>query len=85
VSARFPAASPRFETDDRQRSGIALPKCRETLAHPRENGVIDTKTAMNGRLFFSFGIKRAGFRFLKFSMAAWIAKLRRSTRIQETF
>jgi hypothetical protein len=65
--------------------GIALPKCRETLAHPRENGVIDTKTAMNGRLFFSFGIKRAGFRFLKFSMAAWIAKLRRSTRIQVDF
>jgi hypothetical protein len=65
VSARFPAASPRFETDDRQRSGIALPKRRETLARPRENGVMDTKTAMKCSLFFSFRLKCAGYRVFK--------------------
>ena len=65
MSARFPAASPHVETDVRQRSGIALPKRRETLAHPRENGVMDTKTAMKGSLVFSFKLKWAGYRAFK--------------------
>jgi|GEM_PF-575547 len=65
VSARFPAASPRFETDDRQRSGIALPKRRETRTHPRENRVMDAKMAVNRSLFFSFGPKWTRYRVFK--------------------
>jgi hypothetical protein len=65
VSARFPTASPRFETDDRKRPGIAPPKRRENRAHRREIGVVDARKAMNGRLLFSFGMKRTGYRVFK--------------------
>jgi len=65
VSARFPTASQRFETNDRQRSGTGLSTLLKTRAHPRENGVIDAKMAMNRSLFFSFGSKWTQYQVFK--------------------
>jgi hypothetical protein len=65
VSARFPVASPRFETNDRQRSGTGLSKLLKTRAHPLENGAMDAKMAMNRSLFFPFGLKWTRYRVFK--------------------